>query len=127
MTKNELNRFREILAAKVAELEPSSGNTGGSRSREAPINWKRYRRLPNAPSRFVDSTVASATFATRVRRFVRIEEGSFGTCVECDTEIYPKRLAAIPWAQFCIECQEAVDRNPGEMRVPAHDLLGRAA
>ena len=78
MTKNELNRFQEILAAKVAELEPSSGNTGGSRSREAPINWKRYRRLPNAPSRFVDSTVASATFATRVRRFVESRKAALG-------------------------------------------------
>ena len=78
MTKNELNRFQEILAAKVAELEPSSGNTGGSRSREAPINWKRYRRLPNAPSRFVDSTVASATFATRVRRFVESRKAASG-------------------------------------------------
>ena len=41
----------------------------------------------------------------------RIHEGSFGTCAECDSEISPKRLAAVPWAQRCILCQEAADRD----------------
>jgi len=40
----------------------------------------------------------------------RIHDGSFGSCVECDSAISPKRLAAVPWAQRCIQCQDAVDR-----------------
>jgi len=41
----------------------------------------------------------------------RIHDGSFGTCVECEWVISPKRLAAVPWASRCIECQEAADRD----------------
>src|SRR5579859_2597914 len=32
----------------------------------------------------------------------RIRDGSFGTCIECESAISPKRLAAVPWAPLCI-------------------------
>ena len=41
----------------------------------------------------------------------RIRDGSFGTCIECESAISPKRLAAVPWAPRCIQCQDAVDRD----------------
>ena len=41
----------------------------------------------------------------------RIHEGSFGTCLECDSTISPKRLAAVPWAACCIQCQDAAERD----------------
>lgn len=41
----------------------------------------------------------------------RIRDGSFGNCIECDWAIDPKRLAAVPWALRCIECQEAADSD----------------
>jgi DnaK suppressor protein len=40
----------------------------------------------------------------------RIHDGSFGTCIECEGAISPKRLAAVAWASRCIKCQEAADR-----------------
>src|SRR5579871_2177793 len=57
----------------------------------------------------------------------RIEEGSFGICQGCGEDIHPKRLAAVPWAQFCIRCQQAVDCTLEEIHAPSGDLLGRAA
>jgi DnaK suppressor protein len=44
----------------------------------------------------------------------RIQAGEFGTCTECESEISPKRLAAVPWAARCIQCQEAADREREE-------------
>jgi DnaK suppressor protein len=44
----------------------------------------------------------------------RIHEGDFGTCMECESAISPKRLAAVPWAARCIQCQEAADRHGTE-------------
>ena len=44
---------------------------------------------------------------------VRIEEalermkgGEFGACTNCSTRIGDKRLKAIPWTAFCIDCAE---------------------
>src|SRR5664279_1423691 len=44
----------------------------------------------------------------------RIHDGSFGTCIECESEISPKRLVALPWASRCIQCQDAADRDGEE-------------
>lgn len=44
----------------------------------------------------------------------RIRGGEFGTCMECESAINPKRLAAVPWAARCIQCQEADDRDRRE-------------
>ena len=44
----------------------------------------------------------------------RIHDGSFGTCVDCESAITPKRLAAVPWAACCIQCQEAAERDRQE-------------
>jgi DnaK suppressor protein len=44
----------------------------------------------------------------------RIHEGNFGTCLDCESAISPKRLAAVPWAARCIQCQEAADRDRQE-------------
>ncbi len=41
----------------------------------------------------------------------RFRDGSFGSCIECDSAISPKRLAAIPWASRCIKCQDASDQD----------------
>ncbi len=36
----------------------------------------------------------------------RLADEEYGVCQNCEKEINPKRLAAIPWARYCIECQE---------------------
>jgi DnaK suppressor protein len=41
----------------------------------------------------------------------RLEEGTYGTCAECEDTIGPKRLAAIPWATLCVHCQESADQR----------------
>jgi RNA polymerase-binding transcription factor DksA len=41
----------------------------------------------------------------------RIHNGGFATCIECEAAISPKRLAAVPWAWRCIQCQDSADRD----------------
>ena len=38
----------------------------------------------------------------------RIDIGAYGVCHECEEPISPKRLAAVPWAKFCVKCQDLV-------------------
>ncbi len=37
----------------------------------------------------------------------RLEQGHYGTCTDCEEDIEPKRLEAIPFAVRCKDCQEA--------------------
>ncbi|HLW53985.1 MAG TPA: TraR/DksA family transcriptional regulator [Candidatus Angelobacter sp.] len=41
----------------------------------------------------------------------RIREGSFGECVGCGNEINSRRLEAVPWTRYCIECQEKKEKG----------------
>ena len=36
----------------------------------------------------------------------RLEEGRYGTCAGCETDIPLKRLDALPFAIYCVECQK---------------------
>ena len=39
----------------------------------------------------------------------RVEEGSYGLCIDCDDPIAARRLAAAPWAARCLRCQERLE------------------
>jgi len=39
----------------------------------------------------------------------RLREGSFGDCLHCGKTIGEKRLDALPWTPYCIECQEKIE------------------
>lgn len=36
----------------------------------------------------------------------RIRNNTYGTCMNCETELQQKRLEAVPWASHCTTCQE---------------------
>ena len=50
----------------------------------------------------------------------RIEESDYGTCSRCEESIPHKRLEAIPWAEYCVKCQEAVDAEQAAGLYDAH-------
>ena len=127
MTKNEADRFRGVLTAKVAELECFTRHREGitverSADQLDEVQAASHRALAvcNLDREF--NQLRNAGAALR-----RIEEGSFGICQECDQEIHPKRLAALPWAPYCIRCQEIIDSNLEEIQAPSSDFMGRAA
>ena len=37
---------------------------------------------------------------------VRLRDGTYGTCLDCGMPVSRKRLEAIPWARYCVSCQE---------------------
>jgi len=41
----------------------------------------------------------------------RIRVGVFGECISCGNEINSKRLNAVPWARYCIACQEKLEKG----------------
>jgi len=41
----------------------------------------------------------------------RIEEGKFGKCVSCEKKIPQKRLNAVPYAKYCIQCKSKEEKN----------------
>jgi DnaK suppressor protein len=41
----------------------------------------------------------------------RLDNEMYGTCINCSNEIRPGRLKAVPWARYCIDCQELAEKG----------------
>jgi DnaK suppressor protein len=129
MTKTEADRFRAVLTTTVAELARTRNRDGITVERSA----DQLDEIQAAASQRALAVCSLDREFNQLRdaraALRRIQEGNFGICQECEEEIHPKRLAAVPWATFCIRCQEAADRNFDleENQASSRDLLGRAA
>jgi DnaK suppressor protein len=44
----------------------------------------------------------------------RMEDGTYGRCIDCGREIAPARLEAVPWTPYCREDQEKHDKEQRE-------------
>jgi RNA polymerase-binding transcription factor len=63
-----------------------------------------------------DMTAVTANLRSRMLKEVesalqRVSRGTYGVCEACGEEISPNRLKAIPWARYCLTCQELRSRN----------------
>ena len=111
MTRLEINTFRKALEIRQTEL----GNT--NRNREAmaiETSSDELDQTQHANDRdYAMSTLQRNSDRLREVRDAlrRMEVGTFGFCAACEEEINPRRLAAVPWACFCVVCQEAEDRG----------------
>ena len=44
----------------------------------------------------------------------RIQHATYGVCAACEEPISAKRLEAVPWAKFCVRCQEKIGAETAE-------------
>ncbi|MGD1098552.1 MAG: TraR/DksA family transcriptional regulator [Bryobacteraceae bacterium] len=127
MTKNEVNRFRAILNARIAELENLNRQRDGITIERSPDQLDEIQRASERALAVCNLDREFNQLRNAHAALLRIKQGSFGICQQCDEDIHPKRLAAIPWAALCIRCQETVDQDPGDMATPGGDFLANAA
>lgn len=57
-----------------------------------------------------EDTLASQTLLEVQDALQRIEDGTYGKCVDCGRDIEAARLEAIPWTPYCLQHQEAHDK-----------------
>ena len=127
MTTNEVQGFRRILTARVVELERITRQRDGI-TIERSADLVEDVQCASERALAVSNLDRDCSQLRNARSALgRIQDGSFGICQQCEEDIHPKRLAAVPWAAFCIHCQEAVDRNSEEFEMPVREFLARAA
>ncbi len=49
----------------------------------------------------------------------RLNSGEYGICLACEEPIPAKRLKALPWARYCVDCQESIGADTED-----HDVKG---
>jgi len=114
MTKSELNKYRNVLETKHAELVQLVRNREGIAIEKSPdaLDEVQHATERELAIRSLDrDSILLRSVRAALRRN---EEGSFGVCLHCEEDISAKRLAGVPWTPFCIQCQEIADRCQGD-------------
>jgi len=127
MTKSELNKYRNVLQDKQAELAQLVRNRDGIAIEKSP---DAFDEVQHATERelAIRNLDRESNLLRNVRAGLRrIEDGSYGVCLHCEEDISPKRLAAVPWTAFCIQCQEIADRSQGDSAEHLDEWLVNAA
>ncbi len=109
LTKAQVGRFQTALEEKADEIRE---NLKGSRAGKALIG-EQTQNLEDLPVQsheewiFLNRNSIDVALLREVQEALeRVEDGSYGQCMECDEPISTKRLEAVPWARYCISCQE---------------------
>lgn len=117
MTKRELQKFKVLLIKqKERSLEGLNHITKDAsksqRESAGDISSYAYHMADVATDHY--DREFSMNIATSEQKVLleiddalkRIEDGSYGDCLECDKPIALGRLKALPYAQNCIACQQ---------------------
>src|ERR1700746_1731638 len=127
MTKTELSKFKKILENKQDELERIVRNRDAITIEKTADALDEVQHASERELAIRNLDRESHLLRNVRSALRRIDDGSFGTCLHCEEEISPKRIAAVPWAPYCIQCQEQADRNQSAGDERFDDMLVNAA
>jgi len=117
MTEAERKKFKNILEAKQAVLSGSLCSREEIAIEKAPDTLDAIQLAAEREVAIRNLDRDSNMLRQVGQSLARVADGSYGICQRCEDEISPKRLQALPWAVYCISCQEKVDA----LEIPAYD------
>jgi DnaK suppressor protein len=111
MSKSEINKFRTTLVAKQTELAPSLRKRDGIAIEKTPDALDEVHLATERELMTRNLERESKILREVCAALERIQQNTYGTCLNCEEEIGLKRLKAVPWTPLCIGCQEQHDLN----------------
>ena len=110
-TNQSNKKYKTILEAKLAELLRAFPSRADIAIEKASDELDEIQ-LAGERELTIRTLDRDANLLREIRgALARLLDGSYGICLRCDDEIKPKRLDAVPWAKYCIRCQEAADND----------------
>ena len=114
MDAKKLDYFKEKLLEKQLSLTSMVQRTEGyGREKEPDIQDMADMAVESYTKEFMfgKSSGDRAVLQQIHQALARIEDRTYGHCVNCENAIQPKRLEAVPWTSHCIECQALLEKG----------------
>ena len=120
LTKTQQKKFRPVLleilrqlGVKLERLEESvllaEVDSGGEDGDDSGVEgYSRDFQLGLIEN---EDEILQATH----KALLRIEQGVYATCLGCEELIPPRRLEVVPYASYCIHCQELAEHGELEL------------
>jgi len=117
MKKREFSQFQQLLERQRDEIQRSLARS----NKEGRVLAEDYPQ--DLGDRSITSLSRELLFQQSAHRrqllrkievaLERIREGRFGECTSCGEQISVRRLEAMPFAAYCRDCQESLERERG--------------
>jgi len=111
MAINKKKEARKVLETKRRELMSGTSDRDEILIENAAEDFDRLQQQMNREVAIRNLDRESKLLKEVNAAMKRVDEGSYGTCLRCDEEIPEKRMKAVPWAAYCVPCQEAIERQ----------------
>lgn len=112
MSKLNLENIKEqLLAEREVLLSKLSGNDLSVDDAETPDPVDLAVRNYSKNVMLAVSENESKQLVLINEALTRIADDEYGICQNCEKEINPKRLDAVPWARYCLDCQQLVEQG----------------
>ncbi|HEX2496181.1 MAG TPA: TraR/DksA C4-type zinc finger protein [Gaiellaceae bacterium] len=124
MTTLDVDHFRELLVEKREAVAAALENLHKENSRSLEdetgelVSGSADQHLADTATETVEREIGSTLEEHDERLLVaidaalqRIENGTYGKCVNCGAPIPEERLEAMPWATLCIDCKRKEERG----------------
>lgn len=115
-----LQHFQKLLLAKQQELEQQMAHIEAEALQRNSPDVQDGVDIATASadrdSAWREATREWAIYQQVRSALARLEQGTFGTCLECGRPIEAARLEAVPWAAYCLVDQaqlEAAEQQAG--------------
>jgi DnaK suppressor protein len=115
MPKKELEKYRKLLQEKKTSLLAELAKT--RHAEEETTEESTQDIADKAVSSYTREFLYSLNDTERStvqqidQALGRIEDGTYGLCLNCGTPMNEKRLSAIHWSRHCVECQELAEKG----------------
>lgn len=105
----DLQAAKTLLEKQLAEFESRLGKI--DRDLAEPLDAdssERAVQMEDDESLEGQAAIIAREITSTQRALLRVEDGSYGTCMQCGDDISTNRLAARPEAALCIDCARKV-------------------
>jgi DnaK suppressor protein len=115
--------YQTVLEAKRAELLADAHKREEIRIEHAADQLDNLQLQLNRELVIHQLDLGSSVLRQVEAALARLRSGEFGICLSCDKSIPARRLQIVPWAAYCVSCQEQVDRFAGEHVKDGHLVM----
>lgn len=112
MSKSNLNEIKDkLLAERELLIQKLKGNDLSVDDSETPDPVDLAVRNYSKNVMLAVSENESRQLTLIDEALLRIDDDEYGVCQNCEKDINPKRLAALPSARYCLDCQELQEKG----------------
>lgn len=112
MEEKELKKFeKRLILLKDEIMKVIEGNEENDGSRESMDEIDQAQELIELEMGSLMSSSHRANLTKVEDALDRIQNNRYGICERCGQEIAMKRLKALPFARYCISCQQKIEDN----------------